>query len=262
VMKRQTSSGGSVRRGVMLGWLVFLSAMTGDVALAAGEATLASPSMPADPAPGLQPLRERIRGGGILRARFESRYTDGFTSESSSRSGRLWLADGAYRIETDDQVLVVKDRVSTVLDRTENRFLISDYDPEEDDFAPSRFLDASETMTETQSRSGRRTVVTLSSEDPFALWLEIRIVLDARGLPVTISGRDQGDNLIDTELSDVEWLADVVNGGGAVPPGSGAGEPATRSAHASLFTLTPPEGMEIIDLRASTSSNASGRTPS
>lgn len=204
--------------------------------LATPVATPASPQPASTPlgvvssaGPVYEALVARFRGGNIFTGTFETSTTDSFTGEESVFSGTLWLGLDRYRVETRDQILVVSDSTSRVLDRIRNRFILSDYRPEEDDVAPSRTLsriDTSMSVTETRQRNGS-TLIELVSSDPYAPLLRISITVSRDGIPVSIEAVDQVENLIVTRFSRGKWTAGVER----------------------LFTLDPPEGAEVLDLR-------------
>lgn len=204
----------------------------------------------------------------VLRLSFRTLYVDSFTGDYSELSGTAWITENQYKIETGDRLLWVKDSVSTLWDPSQNRVVISDYVPEEDDFAPARFFEADPaavTVREISSSNGaslpgestlidlgftenelarlgltfivpeiprRSTWIELSSEDPFATLVEIVLVVDRDTQPLLIRAVDQVENVIHTQFRSVSWVT----------------EPVSR-----LFAIELPESAEVVDLRKSSS---------
>ena len=85
-------------------------------------------------------IQDKIRNGEILLAQFNHEFTDAYTQEKSQNEGSIWIGWQQYRIETAGQIIVVDGTYSKVLDRSRNRVIISGYDSELDDFAPSKII--------------------------------------------------------------------------------------------------------------------------
>jgi outer membrane lipoprotein-sorting protein len=165
----------------------------------------------------------------IFFADFTHRYEDSFTGESQQNDGMIWIGKDQYKIEGNNQVMVVDGEISRVYDATKNRVITSDYVEEEDDFAPSRMLqgvDESYSISESPS-SGGSTEITLQSDDPFSVFQTVTISLDSNGLPTEIRATDQAENQLTTQFQSGEF----------VEPGE------------NLFELNEPDDAEQIDLR-------------
>lgn len=197
--------------------------MTG---LAAGSAWAQQSSTP------FEQLTQRFEAGSVFEAEFTHHYEDAYTGNTSEKSGQLWIGKKKYKIETPDQLVAVDGEISRVYDNKRNRLIVSEYAPEEDDFAPSRILNGVDSTytVEQQREIENGYLVQLSSDDPFALFQEVEITLDANGIPQKIFVKDTADNLITTTFT----------GGTFVE----------RSA--SMFDLTYPDNAEIIDMRDNT----------
>lgn len=173
-------------------------------------------------------LKERFETGEIFVAEFEHEYRDDYTGEVTDAGGSIWIAAGTYRVQSEDQVMVVDGDVSRVYDRIRNRLLISHYIEEEDDFAPSRMLqgvDESYSIGEIESQDETR--ITLESEDPFVIFDRVEIRLNRNGIPEVIEAVDQADNRLTTRFREGTF----------------------RDHDPALFEIDVPESAERIDLR-------------
>lgn len=174
-------------------------------------------------------LKSIFEQGMIFRADFTHRYEDSFTGETDQDQGRIWIGRDHYKIEGNNQVMVVDGDMSRVYDATKNRVIISDYVEEEDDFAPSRMLqgvDTSYTISES-AITGNRTEILLESDDPFTVFQTVTITLNSNGLPTEIRATDQANNQLTTRFQDGEFVEPDEN----------------------LFELNEPDDAETIDLR-------------
>ena len=174
-------------------------------------------------------LKENFDQGMIFRADFTHRYSDSFTGETEQYEGTIWIGKDRYKIEANNQVMVVDGDVSRVYEASKNRVIVSDYVEEEDDFAPSRMLqgvDDSYAISE-ESGTGDSTEITLESEDPFSVLQNVTILLDSQGRPTVIRATDQADNELITRFQDGEFVEPDEN----------------------IFQLNEPDNAELIDLR-------------
>lgn len=175
-------------------------------------------------------LRQNFEEGRIFTASFEHHYMDAFTGESQYTRGIIWIGKDRYKIISDENVMVVDGEVSRVYDSLKNRVIISDYVEEDDDFAPSRMLQGvNDSYKVSESVSGGRTEVRLATDDPFAIFTNVVIVLDEQNIPQRITATDQVENELITQFHE----------GSFTLPGE------------NLFRFTQPDGAEIIDLRDS-----------
>jgi hypothetical protein len=173
-------------------------------------------------------LRERFDNGDAFTAFMTHEYVDSFTSDTVVTTGTIWIGTDSYKVVTDQQLVTVDGSVSKVYNRLQNKLIISFYDPEEDDFAPSRFLAGTQDRYLVQEAADDEgAVITLSSDDPFEMFREVRIHLNGKGIPWLISGIDQTDNEFST------WFE------------SGVFIPATDD----LFDISWPGSAEVVDLR-------------
>lgn len=176
----------------------------------------------------LDALKQRFAAGGVFRAEMTHTYVDAFTGDTTLTYGSIWLARDGYKVETTDQTIVVHNGVSRVHNRKQKKLILSLYDPEEDDFAPSRFLGGSgDRYRAAESRAEGRTRIDLTFTDPFDLLRSARIDLGSNGLPAVIEAMDQADNRMRTRFEFGRFLADS----------------------AGVFRIPVPAGTETVDLR-------------
>lgn len=219
----------------------------------------------------LDDIRNRITGKGeILQVDFRTLFMDSFTGDYSQIRGRAWIGHNRYKIETGERLLLVEDSVSTLWDPTQNRVVLSDYLPEEDDFAPARLLASERDDLRIEEISVRdplpgnatllefgyssqelsnlnlafvspdiprnSTLIRFTSEDPYATLVELVLVADNLQKPQFIRAVDQVDNVIHTQFTAVNWFDE----------GKTNGLSANLSA---IFTFELPDEAEVIDLR-------------
>jgi outer membrane lipoprotein-sorting protein len=188
-----------------------------------------SPAMSqATESPALQNLKAKFTDESLYRAEMSHHFTDSFTGETTDIFGTIWFGRDAYRIDTPDQVVIVNGDISSVWNRRQNRVIISLYSADDDEFAPSRFFtgDHGAFISEDIPQSGG-TLIHIRSDDPFELFSQVKIFVDADGRPVRIEAVDQMENQVRTEFR--------------------FGRFELRSNE--LFNPEFPRGTEIVDLR-------------
>lgn len=174
-------------------------------------------------------LKAKFDSSTVFHADFNYVYTDSYTGESNVSNGEIWIDGIGYKLETDDQVLVVDGELSRVYDSIKNRVIISEYEVEEDDFAPSKMLsgiDDTYSVSESRNDAGN-VVIALETDDDFADYLTVKIELNDAGTPIRIMAYDFADN---------ESITTFKNG-------------AFIEKTEDMFTLIYPEGAEIVDMR-------------
>lgn len=203
--------------------------MVKKIVLAVWIFALAISTIAAQGSPKFDQLKSKFADGLVFNAYFVHEYNDTFTGEQQRTDGFIWVGTDQYKIESGDNVMVVDGEISRVYDNNKNRVITSDYEEEEDDFAPSRMLqgvDDSYSVTE-HTHSDGSTEILLSSDDPFAMFLQVTIFLNPDGIPVQIEAIDQVENELITYFENGEFTA----------------------ASEDTFTFTYPENAEQIDLR-------------
>lgn len=174
-------------------------------------------------------LKERFESGSVFTAEFTHTYNDDFTGESQVTEGTIWVGEQQYKIRNGGNLMVVDSEISRVYDSTKNRVIISEYVEEEDDFAPSRMLqgvDEQYRVSENELADGN-TEVTLTSEDPFTVFIRVIILLNESGIPQSITAVDQVENRLVTEFREGRFVPEDEE----------------------IFQFDYPPEAEIIDLR-------------
>jgi hypothetical protein len=90
--------------------------------------------------PFLDAFIAQAQSGQLLMMDFTALSEDDFTGQSTEVSGRVALGVGFSRFETDDRVIVMIGDTSWVMDRSQNRVIISVLAPEEREFSVEWFL--------------------------------------------------------------------------------------------------------------------------
>lgn len=179
--------------------------------------------------PALTELRTRFEEGTVFKAAFQHTYIDSYTNEESNSEGLIWIDQAGYKLESEEQIIVVDGEISTVYDGLRNRVIVSLYDIDEDDFAPSRMLSGlDETYVPTEEKIGNgNTLITLLTEDDFAAFIRVEIEVNKKMEPLKITAYDFADNVIITTFE------------------NGIFEKRTDE----MFKLDYPKDAEIIDMR-------------
>ena len=174
-------------------------------------------------------LKLRFNEQSVFHATFQHTYIDSYTDETSNSVGVVWIDKIAYKLESDDKIIVVDGVISKVYEGVRNRLIISDYDAEEDDFAPSRMLSGiDETYITSESKlPNGNTLVLLETDDDFATFVKVEIEVNKAMEPVKITAYDFADNLTITTFSDGKF----------------------EKVTSDTFKLTYPEDAEIVDMR-------------
>lgn len=175
-------------------------------------------------------LTQRFENGQVFHADFRHHHEDSFTGNTSTEKGEIWIGKNEYKIQSATQRVAVDGKLSRVYDSQRNRLIKSTYVPEEDDFAPSRFLsgvDSTYTIVEQQKKREDQYFIKLKSEDPFAIFQTVEITLGEEGIPQKVFVRDTADNLITTTFSSGKFIEQQPD----------------------MFELTYPASAEIIDMR-------------
>ena len=97
------------------------------------------------PASGLENLKAKLKSGQVFQATITHSFIDTFTSDTLFTIGKIWIYQGGYRLESENRIIAVNDSISKVYNSIKEQLIISPYSAIEDDFAPSRFIQASET---------------------------------------------------------------------------------------------------------------------
>lgn len=177
----------------------------------------------------LEELKNRFESGQVFHGQFEHRSVDSYTGDTVSSEGTIWVGENRYKVRGNNQTVVVDGETSRVYDDSRNRLIISNYEPEEDDFAPSRILsgiDSTYTVQQEEERDGSRYIL-LRSDDPFAIYKQVEIFLKEDLMPQQIKAVDPADNMLTTTFREGRFI-----------PGE-----------AGIFQLEYPDSAEVIDMR-------------
>jgi outer membrane lipoprotein-sorting protein len=174
-------------------------------------------------------LKKTFEDGSIFKADFYHQTVDSYTQDTVASDGRIWVGGQKYRVEADNKSVVVDGETSMVYDEDRNRVIISDYEPEDDDFAPSRILNGVDSTFTVQTQEKRKDdiYILLSSDDPFAIYQEVEIFLSKTLVPKKIVAVDPAENVITTTFSNGRFME----------PEEG------------MFILGYPESAEKVDMR-------------
>lgn len=179
--------------------------------------------------PQFDQLKQRFENDFIFKSDFTHEYNDMFTGDQQVTTGVIWVGKEQYKMRSGESIMLVDGEISRVYDNAKNRVIISDYVEEEDDFAPSRMLqgvDDSYAVEEYQNEEGQ-TVIELTSDDPFSIFLNVSIFLDSSGIPTRIAAIDQVENELITYFNEGEFIQRTTE----------------------IFQFQYPEDAEVIDLR-------------
>jgi outer membrane lipoprotein-sorting protein len=179
--------------------------------------------------PALSQLKSRFSDDILFRAEMSHHFTDSYTGEVTDSYGTIWFNRDKYKIETPDQIILVRDLTSTVYNKAQRRVIISHYDPEEDEFAPSRYFASSRDTYRSQdiSNNDGSTTILITSDDPFEIFSEVKIRVTRDGQPSQIEAIDQMDNEIRTTFRFGRF----------------------ERVQESVFAISYPADSEIVDLR-------------
>lgn len=177
----------------------------------------------------LDALRARFDQGELFHSQLNHQFIDSYTGDTLTTLGEIWIDKLRYKLEMPTGLVIVDGETSHVFNSEKNQVIISPYNPEEDDYAPSRFLYGSleEYKISNGPNVGGNAVVRLTSEDAFALFSDIEIEISEQGEPLRITATDQSGNVIISKFS------------------FGKFQPNDNT----LFLLNYPKSAEIIDLR-------------
>lgn len=206
-------------------FLMFFSSFPVSVFGSGPASGLIPVGMPAE----LVKLQEKFEAGILLQARLSHEFQDSYTGEIQRVEGWIWVYKDKYRIETEHQVLLIDGTISRVYNRQQNTLLISDYDAEDDDFAPSRFFNLAEERYQVSDVQRDRDMVRVEIEalDPFDVFTNVTIVIQKNLVPVEVFAVDQMQNSMRTIFKQASF----------------------HEYDASFFQYAFPDDAEIIDLR-------------
>lgn len=181
-------------------------------------------------------LKDKYDSVESLRAEFSQTMTSSYMDDEATSNGVLVVQGDRYRVETDGQTLVTDGRVTWVYMQSENQVLINDYNNDEQTFSISEFLfdydenyDASEVAAATLGGE-RHYVLTLTPKSDEAFFTE-----------ATLAMRDRDDLITELKVVDVNGTTMRFNLENIQ---------LNPSLQEDVFTFTPPQGTEVVDLRS------------
>lgn len=178
--------------------------------------------------PHFDSLKQKFEDGYVFESDFVHEYNDTFTGEQQVTEGYIWVGKEQYKMRSGESTMLVDGEVSRVYDGTKNRVIVSDYIEEEDDFAPSRMLQGvDDSYSVEETTIGDETVIELTSDDPFSIFMQVSIFLDSNGIPTQIAAIDQVENELITTFNQGEFIEKTPD----------------------VFQFQYPEDAEVIDLR-------------
>ena len=174
-------------------------------------------------------LRSKFADGQVFNASFEHTYTDSYTNETSTSIGEIWIDQVEYKLEGEHQLILVDGELSKVYDELRNRLIISEYDPDEDDFAPSRMLSGlDDTYTPSQENlENGNTLIILSTDDDFETYTRVEIEVNSNLEPLRLTAYDFAENVLITTFQNGEFI----------------------DKDEELFKLDYPNDAKIVDMR-------------
>lgn len=174
-------------------------------------------------------LKQKFEEGTIFKADFHHQSVDSYTQDTVASRGQIWVGERQYKVQAKSQSVVVDGKMSMVYDENRNRVIVSKYEPEEDDFAPSRILNGVDSTftVEAEEQQDNQIYIRLASDDPFAIYKKVEIYLSKALVPQKIRAVDPVDNVITTSFDEGEFISEQKN----------------------MFLLSYPDSAEIVDMR-------------
>lgn len=184
----------------------------------------------------LQARYDRLSG---LRAAFTQVTASEFAGDSSQIEGRVLLAGNQYRVETPSQTVVTNGNTTWIYSPADSQVVVNDADADATTLTPQTFLTTSAEKYEVaSSRTVQRDetlhdVLSLTAANETARFREATLwVRRSDRIATRLRATDRNGSTLDLHLHDIE-----------VAPGFDG----------SPFTFSPPDGVEVVDLRASSS---------
>ena len=191
-------------------------------------------------APSLDALQARYEDLTGLRAAFTQVTASEFARDSSRIDGRVLLSGNQYRVETPSQTVVTNGETTWIYSPADSQVVVNDADADARTLTPQTFLTASaERYDVTATRSVQRDetphhVLSLSAATDAARFENATLwVRQSDQIVTRLRATDANGSTLDLRLHDITL------------PERFEGTP---------FTFSMPKGIEVVDLRADTSS--------
>jgi len=185
----------------------------------------------------IQKVQQRIRSAKLVQARFVQIFQWSVAGERQEFQGEIWIGpNDAFRIESADQLIVSNGKDVWTYDKVNRQVIIDHLNPDQENYLPRqlslKFARTYRARFEGKEKLSGQTVlhVRLISKNPdvfirsFELWID-----PATWVVRKLSYVDANDNVTTYEVRSVRFL---------------------KKAKPSLFRFSPPEGVEVVDLRS------------
>lgn len=171
-----------------------------------------------------------------LRADFTQTMTSTYSDDTAYSSGTLLLSNDRYRVETEDQTIVSDGTTTWIYVHSEQQVLINDAIQDETTFSPTEFFQHYDERYEATDVAP----VQLDDESHYRLHLQpTRSDSFFREMTLWLRDRDTLVTRLDIlDVNETRMTFDLKNITVNIPL---EGNP---------FTFTPPDGVEIVDLRS------------
>ncbi|MEX0746565.1 MAG: outer membrane lipoprotein carrier protein LolA [Rhodothermales bacterium] len=171
-----------------------------------------------------------------LRAEFSQTMSSSYMDEEATSNGVLVIQGDRYRVETEGQTLVTDGEVTWVYMASQKQVLINDHSEDEQSFSISDFLfnyDERFTVAEVKSNGS-------GADRHFVLSLKPK-AKDTFFTEATLSMRERDNIITSLQVVDVNGTKMIFKLTNIeINPSLGRG----------VFSFTPPQGTEVIDLRS------------
>ncbi|NCP84698.1 MAG: outer membrane lipoprotein carrier protein LolA [Bacteroidetes bacterium] len=160
------------------------------------------------PTNGLENLKAKLKSGQVFQATITHSLIDTFTNDTLYTVGKIWIYQDGYRLESENRIISVNDSISQVYNSIKEQLIISPYVAIDDDFAPSRFIQASETdfnIVEKAINDSTQWFIKLESKEDFSLFTTIELTLDEWFGPKSVNANDQNGNINTTLFTNAIW---------------------------------------------------------
>lgn len=177
----------------------------------------------------IERLRTRYDAMQAMRATFSQTTSSTFLDNVEHFEGDILIQGDQYRIEMANQTIVTNTIVSWIFNRSENQVLINDYEPDENTFSLTTFLDEFDSAYDVVSyeRKDKLDVLALRPQDPLSMFRDVTLWADG-DIVVRLDVVDMNDVKMKFELSDIQFNPELSD---------------------QTFIFSIPNGVEVIDLR-------------
>lgn len=172
-----------------------------------------------------------------LQASFTQTLTSDFSSDSTRMEGSVLLSGNKYRVKTPNQTVITNGTTTWIYTPDENQVVVNSADTDDGAVTPETFLTASAERYEVQSTTPTTRLdaphiqLSVASTDASARFAEVTLWVRQSDHVVTrMRGTDQDGSTIDLRLQNLDVSPETLKTG-------------------SPFSFSPPDGIEVVDLR-------------